>query len=247
MQAWERVLQARDPSRLSPEVIVDRLVTCFVALHGDRLISDDPAMLTGVGLVGEERIAIVAHRPGASDAGATGLRQAQRMAALAERFGLALVTLIHVRGLYPHDPGLGALWLTVGQTLDALMNCRAPSVAVLVGEGVSGGALALCVTDRLICLENAYLAPTSPEGVSAILWKDAQQPARAAALIAGNAENLVALGLCHTVVSEAGGDEATLVRLNDALRAELRTAQALPSAERLERRRQRFLSIGGIA
>ncbi|HET6344696.1 MAG TPA: carboxyl transferase domain-containing protein [Myxococcota bacterium] len=244
--SWTTVERARDPARPRPPRFVTALVRDFVELHGDRVAVDDPGVLAGVGTCEGHRAVILAQRHGAQGVGAGGLRKAVRMLRLAERFDLPLITFVDDAGLHRTDGGHGALWPAVGATLEAFLGARVPLVAVLCGEGVSGVAVALSVCDRLIVLEHAYIAPVSPEGAAAILWRDPARAADAAALMGLGAQTLMELGLGSRVVLEPGAGLTDVPALLAATGAALREELALCAAsvgDHAGRRRERYRAL----
>jgi acetyl-CoA carboxylase carboxyl transferase subunit alpha len=245
--AWDSVSLARHAARPRPLAYVQALVTGFEELAGDRLVIEDPELVGGVGLVAGERAMVLACRHGPSGFGAGGLRKAMRLVHLAERFDLAVVSFVDVAGQHPTSSPHGPMWPAVGAALECFMEAAVPTISVLTGEGVSGGALALSVSDRLIALEHAFLAPNSPEAVSAILWRDAARAPDAAAMMRLTSADLVQLGLCTRVVPEGRGahqDAAKVIAdTGEALRAELALARAVPASERLSRRAARFRGV----
>jgi acetyl-CoA carboxylase alpha subunit len=220
------------------------MVQEWVELCGDRAVVDDPALMAGTGRIGRHRAAVLACRPAGADFGAGGLRKAMRMLELAERFGLAVVTIVQVSGHHPSGPQDGAMWLAVGQCMDRFLATTAPTLAVLVGEGVSGGALALTVCDRLIALENSFLCATAPEGVAAILWRQPGRAAQAAELLRLGTEEPLRLGLCDEVIPE--GDSPVRDAVAAAACRHLDALTGIDTAERLQRRRERHMYSGPV-
>lgn len=244
--AWTSVELSRHPERPRPAYFVDALIDGLVELRGDRVSVDDPGIYTGIGRFLGQRLAVAAYRPDRGDAGAGGLRKVMRLVSFAERFQLPLVTFIDVVGRHPTDAPHGPMWPAVGQTLERLMQANVPTVAVLVGEGVSGGALALCATDRLIALENAYLAANAPEAVAGILWRDANRAQDAARLLRLTTDELVRAGLCDAVVPEGAGahtnPQAICHALKSILDTQLTAACSIDPAQRCMLRQQRFVA-----
>jgi acetyl-CoA carboxylase carboxyl transferase subunit alpha len=230
---WERVRIARHPKRPYALDYIGTVFDGFYELHGDRIAGDDRALLVGLARLDGRRIVVVAQQKGRSTEenkerffGMTrpqGFRKAQRAMALAERFGVPLVTLIDTPGAYP---GLESEELNIGgaiaESLIAMSRLRVPIVSVVIGEGGSGGALAIGVADRVIMLENAIYSVISPEGAAAILWKDKDRAKEAAAALNLTAGHLADLGLIDAIVPEPlGGAHKDFARTAADLKAEL--------------------------
>ncbi len=248
VDAWRSVELSRHPDRPRPPAFVAALTTGLVELAGDRLLVDDEGLGAAVGKVGEVRALVLYCKPAQPNLGAGGLRKATRLLGLAERFGLAVITFVDVHGLHPTELPHGPMWPAVGRALQRFMDVEAPTVAVLTGEGVSGGALALSVTDRLIVLEHAYLAPSAPEAVSAILWRAPERAPDAARLTRRASADLVQMGVATAVVPEGEGahvdPRGVIERTGEVLAAELSLARGIAAGERRERRSQRFRALG---
>lgn len=216
LSPWEKVLVSRAPGRPLSSDYVAGMCEEFMELHGDRLFRDDQAVLSGIGRIGVHRVAIVAHRKGKDtrekiacnfgSAHPEGYRKALRTMKLAEKFGLPVLALINTPGAYP---GIGAeergqAW-AIAENLQAMFTLRVPVVCVVIGEGGSGGALGIGIGDRVLMLEHAYYSVISPEGCAAILWRDRNRAADAAAALKLNAEDLHRFGLVDEVVPEPVG------------------------------------------
>jgi len=264
---WERVRIARHPKRPYSLDYIGEIFDGFYELHGDRIAGDDRALLAGLARFDGRRVVLLAQQKGRSTEenkeryfGMTrpqGYRKGLRAMALAERFGFPLVTLIDTPGAYP---GLESEELNIGgaiaESLLTMSRLRTPIVAVVIGEGGSGGALAIGVADRVLMLENAIYSVISPEGAAAILWKDKKRVKEAAAALNLTASHLEELGLVDALIPEPlGGAHKNFLRTAEALREEL--ARQLDDlavrridelvAERFTRYRSagRFLSVSG--
>ena len=213
VSAWERVKLARMPERPRALDYVDGLVTDFVELHGDRAHGDDRALIGGVGRLGERTVLILGQQRGidtreniARNFGMVrpeGYRKARRLLEHAGRFGLPVVTLIDTPGA---DPGLGSeergQATAIAESLMAMASAATPMIACVIGQGGSGGALAIGVADRIIMLENAVYAVASPEACASILWKDASKAPEAAETMRLTAPELHAFGIVDAVIPE---------------------------------------------
>ena len=213
---WQRVMLARDPNR--PDAM-DYIATIFddvVELHGDRACGDDKAMVTGFARIGGRRVMLIAHKKGkntkermASNFGSPhpeGYRKALEKMKLAEKFHLPVITLVNTPGAYP---GIGAeergQALVIARNLMEMARLKTPIISVIIGEGGSGGALGICVADRLSIMENAYFSVISPEGCAAILWRDSAKASLAAEVLRLTPHDLVNLGVMDEVVGEPLG------------------------------------------
>ncbi|SBT42241.1 acetyl-CoA carboxylase carboxyltransferase subunit alpha [Micromonospora auratinigra] len=258
--AWETVRVARHPGRPSTLDYLETAFDGFVELHGDRLGADCPAVVGGLARLDGRPVMVIGHQKGHTTAelvarnfgmaSPAGHRKALRLMRLAARLGLPVVTLVDTPGA---DPGVGAEQqgqaAAIAENILALSVLPTPVVAVVTGEGGSGGALALAVADRVLMLEHAVYSVISPEGCAAILWPDssaAPQAARALRLTAGD---LCRLGVVDEVVPEpAPAAHADPVAAADLLRravtANLAGLLDVPPATLVRRRRQRFRRYG---
>ena len=202
LTAWQRVQIARHVQR---PFALDYLARCFtewVELHGDRVFGDDKAMPSGLAKLGSQRCVVITHQKGRDTkenvkrnfgcAHPEGYRKALRLMRLAEKFGLPVISLIDTPGAFP---GIGSeerhISEAIAVNLREMMNLRVPTVAVVIGEGGSGGALGIGVADRVLILENAYYSVISPEACSAILWKDRRHAPEAAEALKLTAQDLI--------------------------------------------------------
>ncbi len=211
--AWERVQLARHPERPHALDYVRELTDDFVELHGDRAFGDDRALVGGLARFADRTVVVLGHQKGGNTkeniarnfgmARPEGYRKAERLLRHAEKFGFPVLTFIDTPGA---EPGIGAeergQSTAIAESLLAMVDLAVPSVAVVVGEGGSGGALAIGVADRVLMLENAVYAVASPEGCAAILWKDAARAPEAAETMRITAEDLAGFGIVDEVVPE---------------------------------------------
>jgi acetyl-CoA carboxylase carboxyl transferase subunit alpha len=216
LSPMERVLVARHPGRPYAMDYIKSVFTDFVELKGDRLYRDDPAIVGGWARLRERPVMVIGQQKGRDTKDnlkrnfgmphPEGYRKALRLMLMAERFGAPVVTLIDTPGAYP---GLGAEERgqaeAIARNLEEMAALRTPLVAVVIGEGGSGGALALGLADRVFMLENAIYSVISPEGCAAILWKDAAQKERAAESLKLTSQDLLRLGLIDEIIPEPPG------------------------------------------
>lgn len=258
----QKVLLSRHPSRPFALDYVNRLFDDWVELHGDRRFADDRAVVAGLAGFHGRSVVVVAQQKGRSTkenmlrnfgmANPEGYRKAMRLYDMADRFQLPIITLIDTAGAYP---GIGAEERgqaeAIAACLEKLATVGVPVVSVVIGEGGSGGALALGVANRVLVLEYAYYSVITPEGCAAILWKDADKAPEAAARLKITAEDLLDLGVVDAIVPEPIGgahrdhDEAAK-QLDAMLRTTLTELERMDSEQLREDRYARFRRIGAF-
>ena len=257
---YQRVQVARHPRRPYTLDYLHTVFTDFVELHGDRLFRDDPAIVGGLARVDGVSVVVIGQQKGRDTKDnlrrnfgmphPEGYRKALRLMKLAERFGLPVVTLIDTPGAYP---GLGAEERgqaeAIARNLEEMALLRTPIVAVVIGEGGSGGALALALADRVLMFENAIYSVISPEGCAAILWHDASQRERAAEALKLTASDLMGLGVIDEILPEPPGGahaepEAAVAALGAALRLHLGELGKVRPEKLVRRRADKYLKMG---
>jgi acetyl-CoA carboxylase carboxyl transferase subunit alpha len=263
LTTWQKVQLSRHPDRPYTLDYAARLFDDFVELHGDRAFADDRSIVGGLARFRGRPVVVIGHQKGrgVKDAMARnfgmphpeGYRKAMRLMDLADRFNRPLLTFIDTPGAYP---GLGAEERgqaeAIGQCLLRLSRMRVPVVATVIGEGGSGGALALGVANRVLMLEFATYSVISPEGCASILWKDGARAAEAAEQLKVTADHLLRFGVVDALVAEPPGgahrshDEAAR-RVGDAVEEHLRALAPLPGPHLVEDRYRRFRAIGEVA
>ncbi len=262
ISAWHRVQLARHPDRPTTKDYIRLMTSTFVELHGDRLYGDDPAIVAGIGELAGQPVAIVGHERGHGDETALrrngralpeGYRKAQRVMQLAANFGLPIITLIDTPGAYPGIEGeergvAGA----IAESLALMSELATPIISVVIGEGGSGGALALAVADRILMQENAIYAVISPEGAAAILYRDAGRAEELAPAMKLTAHDCKLLGVVDAVVPEPSGGAHTdpaqaAWQLKHAIVRELLEIQSLNPRKLIEERYQKFRRMGQMA
>ena len=260
LSPWQKVQLSRHPNRPYTLDYVERLFEGFVELHGDRCFGDDAAIVAGMARFRGRSVVVIGHQKGrgAKDnvkrnfgmPHPEGYRKALRVYELASRFGLPIVTLVDTPGAYP---GLGAEERgqseAIGACLAGMSRARVPIVATIIGEGGSGGALALGVANRVLVLEYGTYSVISPEGCASILWKDGSKADEAATRLKMTAPDLLRLGIVDRIVEEpAGGahqDHDTAARLvGAAIAEELSSLEGLGPDELVEDRYRRFRRMG---
>jgi len=260
LTAWQRVQLARHPKRPYTLDYLGKAFTDFHELHGDRLFAEDRAMVGGFAKLGEHRVVVIGTQKGRDtkenilrnfgSAHPEGYRKALRLMRLASKFGLPIITLIDTAGAYP---GIGAeerhIAEAIAVNLREMTLFEAPIIAAVIGEGGSGGALGIGVADRVLILENAYYSVISPEGCAAILWEDRAAAPKAAEALKITARDLLELGLVDEIIPEPVGGahtdpDAAAEHLKSHLLKHLNELSALPVAERLKKRYEKFRAHG---
>ena len=262
LTAWQRVQIARHVQRPFALDYIERCFTDWTELHGDRLYADDRAMPGGLARLGPYRCVVITHQKGRNTkenvmrnfgcAHPEGYRKALRLMRMAEKFGMPVVSLIDTPGAFP---GIGSeerhIAEAIAVNLREMMTLRVPSVAVVIGEGGSGGALGIGVSDRVLILENAYYSVISPEACSAILWRDRRHAPEAAEALKLTAQDLLKLGVVDEVVPEPQGGaprdyDSAAANLGTVLRQNLEKLLEQPIEQVLKKRYKKFRGLGNF-
>lgn len=257
---WQRVMMARHPKRPTTADYINLVFDEFFELHGDRTFRDDQAIIGGIAVFEGEPVTVIGPQKGrdtkeniARNFGLPhpeGYRKALRLMKQAERFSRPIVTLIDVVGAYPgiqaEERGQG---LVIAQCIEEMSFLRVPIICVITGEGGSGGALAIGVGDRILMLEHAWYSVISPEMCANILWKDSSRAEEAAKLLKLTPTDLMKFGMVDNVVTEPIGGahrdhQAMGLQLKSFLRRYLAELRRMPPDELVEKRLQRFRSMG---
>jgi acetyl-CoA carboxylase carboxyl transferase subunit alpha len=257
---WQRVQIVRHPNRPYTLDYIQHLTSHFIELHGDRLYGDDRAIVGGIATIEDEQMVIIGHQKGRNTkenllrnfgcAHPEGYRKALRLMRMAAKFGLPIVTLIDTPGAYPGVPAEERhIAESIAVNIREMFNLEVPILAVVIGEGGSGGALGIGVADRVLILENAYYSVISPEGCASILWKDRAYAPQAAAALKMNAQGLHEMGLVDDVIDEPEGGahhdwETTSANVKASLLKHLRALNKVPVKTLLEKRYDRFRVYG---
>jgi acetyl-CoA carboxylase carboxyl transferase subunit alpha len=262
-EIWGRVLLARHQDRPYTLDYVERLFEDFFELHGDRARLDDAALVTGIGRLGGRTVALIGQQK-ARDlqervkrnfgmAYPEGYRKAMRVMELADRQRFPLLTLVDTPGAYPgvaaEQHGQGG---AIARSQAAMVRLGVPTVAVVIGEGGSGGAVAIAVADKVLMQENAMYSVISPEGCASILWRDAEQAPKAAAAFKPDAAHCFELGVIDGVVPEPAGGAQTnpdlaAELLGEAVQAALDDLDGVSRDELRRSRRAKFRAMGVLA
>ncbi len=257
---WQRVQVARAAGRPTALDYIQFMMPNFSELHGDRVLGDDPAIIAGMGRFAGRTVVVIAQQKGRDTkenihrnfgmAHPSGYRKAMRMFDLADKFSLPVITLIDTSGAYPGIKAeeQGQAWV-IAESIRRMGELKVPVISVVIGEGGSGGALAIGIANRVLILENAIYSVISPESCAAILWRDAAEAEKAAEALKLTAKDLLEFKVVDDIVGEpAGGahrDPKEMIRrLEHTLEQELNTLSTLGSEELLQQRQTRFRNIG---
>lgn len=260
LTAWQQVELARHEQRPYTLDYVKYLLTDFVELHGDRRYRDDPALVGGVGQFNGRTVLVVGHQKGRDTRERVkrnfgqphpeGFRKALRLMEQAEKFGFPVLTFIDTPGAAPDKKAeeLGQA-PAIAENLLLMAGLRVPILASVIGEGNSGGALAIGVADRLLMLEHSYFSVVSPEGCASILWRDSAKKEQAAEAMRITGPDLLTLGIVDRVVPEPAEGAHTDARaaalaLGEVLEAELSALEALPPDQLLLQRYDKYRRLG---
>ena len=268
-EAFERVQLARHPERPYTMDLLTTIFTDFIEVHGDRRFADDAAMVSGFAKLDEIEVAVVGQQKGRDTnqrrfrnfgmAKPEGYRKALRVMKLAEKFNRPVITFVDTSGAYPGiDAEERGQAEAIAFNLREMANLRVPVIVVILGEGGSGGALAIGVGDRVLMMENAVYSVITPEGCAAILWKDAGQAGQAAECLRLTADNLIEFGLIDEIVTEFddwrfNADDSTKSQsfyqktadhLKEALLRHLKELDDFDDKKRIDLRFQKFRKMG---
>jgi acetyl-CoA carboxylase carboxyl transferase subunit alpha len=262
LTAQQKVQLARHPARPYMMDYVSLLMDDFVELHGDRGFRDDPAIVGGLAMFDEWEVLVLGHQKGRNTkdnmhrnfgmARPEGYRKATRLMRLASRFRRPIICFIDTPGAYP---GLGAEERgqaeAIAKALQVMASLECPMLSIVIGEGGSGGALALGVTDRILMLEYSIYSVISPEGCASILWRDPAKISEAAAQLKLTAPDLLQLGVCDEIITESPGGAhrnaaVTAAKMRASMKRHLKELAELPPAELVERRYQKFRKMGAF-
>jgi len=257
--AWVRIERARHPQRPYPMDFIERIFTDFSEIHGDRAFGDDEAVACGMARLGGDEVMVIGNRKGGSTKDRVrrnfgmphpeGYRKALRCMKLAEKFARPVISFIDLPGAYP---GLGAEERgqaeAIARNIFEMSRLRVPTISVISGEGGSGGALALAVSDRVLILENALYFVITPESCAAIMWRDAAHKQLAAEAMRISAPEVAAIGCVDEIIPEPEGGihtdhEAGAGLLGTVLKKHLADLKAMPVEAMVAARQLKFRNI----
>ncbi|MEM7121099.1 MAG: acetyl-CoA carboxylase carboxyltransferase subunit alpha [Pseudomonadota bacterium] len=257
---WQKAQVARHADRPHTSDYIAHLIDDFVPLAGDRFFGEDAAIVAGLGSFRGQSVVVMGHEKGADTADRVkhnfgyarpeGYRKSVRLMNLADQFRLPVISLIDTAGAYP---GIGAEERgqaeAIARSIETSLQLGVPFVAVVIGEGGSGGAIAIAVADRVLMLEHAIYSVISPEGCASILWRSGDEAAQAAEALRMTAQDLDKLGVIDEVIGEPVGGaqrdpEAQIGRVGDAIARALDELNDVPAGELVARRRDKFMAMG---
>ena len=262
ISAWDRVLIARKTERPKSLDYINQIFTNFMELHGDRAFGDDKSIVGGIAELNEIPVTIIGEQKGKNAKeniernfgmpNPEGYRKALRLMKQAEKFGRPIITFIDTPGAYPgmeaEERGQGE---AIAKNLLEMSRLKVPTISVVIGEGSSGGALAIGVTDKIIMLENSVYSILSPEGFASILYKDSSKSAEAADKMKITAKELKKLGIIDKVVKEPEGGaqedfENVCQNIKNVILKNIKELSKMSKEELVSQRYEKYRKIGGI-
>lgn len=262
LTAWDRVQIARHPERPTTLDYIEHLFTDFIELHGDRLFRDDPAIITGIAKYKDQPVTVIGQQRGKNtkenihrnfaSAHPEGYRKALRQMKLAEKFNRPIISFIDTKGAHPgkgaEERGQGE---AIARNIKAMAQLAVPSVSIVIGEGGSGGALGIGLTDQIYMLENSIYSVISPEGAASILWKDATKAKEAAESLKLNANELKRLKIIDDIIPEPRGGahrdfKMQVASIDVYLNKSINHLQSLPTEVLVEKRWDKYKDIGSF-
>lgn len=256
----QRVKVARHPQRPHFKDYVEQMIEDFTPLAGDRQFGEDEALIGGIGRFEGQSVVIMGHEKGRETnerirhnfgmARPEGYRKAQRLMRMAEQFDLPIISLVDTAGAYP---GLGAEERgqseAIARSIETCLSVETPFISVIIGEGGSGGAIAIAAADKVFMLEHSVYSVISPEGCASILWRSADYAQDASSALKLTSEDMLKLGLIDDIIKEPMGGahrqaEKTIKRTQTKILESLKELKALPRDKLLEQREQKFLDMG---
>lgn len=257
---WQKTLVARHENRPHTSDYIRSLIKDFVPLSGDRLFGEDSAVIGGLGKFGNQTVMIIGTEKGSDTATRLkhnfgmarpeGYRKAIRLMKLAEQFGFPIITFVDTAGAFPGvDAEARGQGQAIAAAIDASLDIHVPIIATIIGEGGSGGALALAVGNKVLMLENAIYSVISPEGCASILWKDFKFAKQATRALKMTAKDLLSLGVIDEIIPEPLGaahrnPEEAITSVGKAIQKALDELKEMGEDELILHRQEKFLAIG---
>jgi len=257
---WQKTLIARHPDRTHAVDYISSLIEDFTPLAGDRSFAEDPALIGGLGRFKGSSVVVLGNEKGADTndrvahnfgmARPEGYRKAIRLMELADRFNLPVITLIDTPGAYPGvDAEARGQAEAIARSIETCFQIKVPLISVVIGEGGSGGAMALAAANSVLMMEHSIYSVISPEGCASILWRDGEQSKDAAEALKLTAQDLLSHGVIESIIDEPLGGahrspEATISAVGDAIDGTLKELAGLDGGVLKSRRRDKFLKIG---
>lgn len=262
LTAWQKVQVARHPDRPHARAVIDHLVEDYTPLAGDRSFGEDHAMIGGLGRFRGQSVVVIGTEKGGTTedrvkrsfgmARPEGYRKARRLMKMADRFNLPILTFVDTAGAYPGvDAEARGQAEAIARAIETCLGVRVPLIATIIGEGGSGGAVAIAAGNRVMMLEHAVYSVISPEGCASILWRSADFAKDAAEALKITAQDLERLGIIDRIVPEPLGGAhrnrgTCLDTLGDAIAEELQVLSAMDGAQLRAERRDKFLEMGAV-
>ena len=260
LSRWQKTLVARHEERPRAKFFINNLFSNFINLSGDRQFADDKSVLVGFGVFEDQSVLVIGQEKGDDLDGRIernfgmmrpeGYRKCIRLMQLADKFNIPIISFVDTPGAYP---GVGAEERgqaeAIARSIECSMSLKVPNISIIIGEGGSGGAIALASSNKIIMLENAIYSVISPEGCASILWRDPKKSLEAADAMKLSAQDLLDLGIIDSVIKEPLGGahrdkKALLDEIKKSIRKNLRELSELSREDILNHRKQKFLSIG---
>ena len=259
---WQKTGIARHPERPHSKEYIEHMIQDFIPLAGDRNFADDHAIIGGIGQFHNQSVIIIAQEKGNDTesrikhnfgmARPEGYRKAIRLMKMAEQFKIPIISLIDTPGAYP---GIGAeergQAQAIATAIETCLSINTPIIATIIGEGGSGGAMAIAAADKVLMLEHAIYSVISPEGAAAILWRDAEKASVAATTMKITAQDLIQYNsIDHIIPEPIGGahryKEQTIQNVSENIKNALKEVKKIPNEKRLKKRKEKFLEIGRV-
>lgn len=251
---YERLTIARSQDRPNIEEYIEQLFDVFIEMHGDRLYRDDPSMIGGIASFHGEPVTVLGHRKGkntneniAYNFGMTspeGYRKTKRLMEQAEKFHRPVITFVDTPGAYPGlEAESNGQSNAIAENLAFMSRLKVPVITIVTGEGSSGGALAIAVSDSIWMLENAVYSILSPEGFASIMWKDAKKAPKACEIMKITAADLKAFGMIDGILPEG---KRCMLEMDQMLRREIRRLQKMSPQSLVEARYEKFRKMDGL-
>ncbi len=254
MEAYERLMTARDAKRPNIDFYINELFDDFIELHGDRLYKDDKAIVAGIGIFHDIPVTVIGHRKGKDTqeniecnfgmASPEGYRKAVRLMKQAEKFNRPVITFVDTPGAYPGvEAESNGQSNAIAESIACMSNLKVPVISIITGEGSSGGAIALAVADKVWMLENAVYSILSPEGFASIMWKDASRAKEACDIMKITAQELYDFGIIDGVIRE---NKKFIVTLDGMLYEEIKNLKKKKLEVLVKERYMKFRKMDGL-
>lgn len=253
--AWERVETARNPNRKTALDYIDKVFDEFVELHGDRISKDDASIVCGLARIGNQNFTIIAQQKGRNTKenmlrnfgmpNPESYRKAIRFMKQAEKFHRPIITFVDTKGAYPgieaEERGQGE---AIAKSMFEMSKLKVPIITIVIGEGSSGGALAISIANKIIMLENAIYSILSPEGYASILWKDSSRAQEAAEKMKLTAQDLYNFKIVDKIIEEKDEFSKIAEKMREEILSEITELSEMPQNELIEHRYSKFRKIG---